>query len=356
MVSFAFATFALLFSLTSSPYLSGVVVERESTVCSYDYSLCTVAAASENGSMLVGKGNEFVAHPKVMEDAFTIDCCDESDLFFAVYDGHDGNETSSMASKELHHQLRKKFEQGSVKDFREAVTDVFLDFDKKVTEQHKKSGATASLAWVRGEHLYVANLGDSTCIVVLKDGTINAAREHKPTDLAEKLRIEEAGGFVCPKTGRLIRRTDSSGILMSRALGDDSFKPLGLSAKPYVMRYNLCDVLYVFLASDGVMDIFEEYAEKEESKYQACIHLLDDYMKKKSLTLGNMSEKDAIGLVSWCIDTSRPVWESEDPLGVVHNLPDDMTALFIAIKDLTSSSNEQTSENVDSKEIEVAAL
>lgn len=56
-------------------------------------------------------------------------------------------------------------------------------------------GCTAICALITPTEIYVANAGDSRC-VMYRGHTVELSEDHKPDNLLEKKRIEEAGGFV----------------------------------------------------------------------------------------------------------------------------------------------------------------
>lgn len=83
------------------------------------------------------------------------------------------------------------------------------------------AGCTAVVAVVRGKDLYVANAGDSRCVLCHGELTKALTRDHKPTNPEEEKRINEAGGFVTE--GRV------NGCLnLSRAIGDMNYKQVRL--------------------------------------------------------------------------------------------------------------------------------
>ena len=75
------------------------------------------------------------------------------------------------------------------------------------------SGCTACLALIRGNKLYVANAGDSRCVLSRSGKAIDLSVDHKPEDTTEKKRIDKAGGFVTPD-GRV-----NGNLNLSRAIG-----------------------------------------------------------------------------------------------------------------------------------------
>lgn len=76
------------------------------------------------------------------------------------------------------------------------------------------SGSTAVVALLVGHQLYVANAGDSRCVVGRNDGqAVEMSFDHKPEDDPERKRIEAAGGRVS-MDGRV-----NGGLNLSRAIG-----------------------------------------------------------------------------------------------------------------------------------------
>jgi protein phosphatase 1G len=69
------------------------------------------------------------------------------------------------------------------------------------------------LALLRGNTLYVANAGDSRCVLSRKGRAVPLSADHKPEDEPERSRIERAGGVVTAD-GRV-----NGGLNLSRAIG-----------------------------------------------------------------------------------------------------------------------------------------
>ena len=122
-------------------------------------------------------------------------------------------------------------------------------------EPGKDSGCTAVLAVFRGDDLFVANAGDSRCVVSQKGKAIDMSIDHKPEDEREQTRIEAAGGQVTPD-GRV-----NGGLNLSRALGDHTYKnndklPLEeqmISPLPDVKKLHIdADSEFMVLACDGI--------------------------------------------------------------------------------------------------------
>lgn len=75
------------------------------------------------------------------------------------------------------------------------------------------SGCTAVVALLVGSQLYVANAGDSRCVVSREGKAFEMSSDHKPEDEPERERIENAGGKVT-NDGRV-----NGGLNLSRAIG-----------------------------------------------------------------------------------------------------------------------------------------
>lgn len=80
------------------------------------------------------------------------------------------------------------------------------------------SGCTAVVALLVGNELYVANAGDSRCVVCRNGAAMDMSFDHKPEDAEELERIQKAGGRVT-MDGRV-----NGGLNLSRAIGDHAYK------------------------------------------------------------------------------------------------------------------------------------
>ena len=76
------------------------------------------------------------------------------------------------------------------------------------------SGCTAVVAVLKGRELYVANAGDSRCVLCRGGNAFDMSIDHKPEDPIELDRITIAGGRVT-MDGRV-----NGGLNLSRAIGE----------------------------------------------------------------------------------------------------------------------------------------
>ncbi|PSN53499.1 hypothetical protein C0J52_16748 [Blattella germanica] len=151
------------------------------------------------------------------------------------------------------------------------------------------SGCTAVVALLKGQELYVANAGDSRCVVCRNGQAVEMSLDHKPEDDIEKTRIVKAGGRV-NFDGRV-----NGGLNLSRALGDHSYKQSeGLSAEeqmitalPDVRTLMIdpkedefmilaCDGIWNSLSSQEVVDFIRERIKNGEKVLSKICEALFD--------------------------------------------------------------------------------
>jgi serine/threonine protein phosphatase PrpC len=173
------------------------------------------------------------------------------------------------------------FEKG---DYKQALTDAFLKIDEDMlTTQGKKDiasystetegsslfqpkpdqdeiamhvGCTATAAIITKTEIIVANSGDSRAVLCNKKKAIEMSIDHKPDNIGEKKRIEEAGGFV--------EENRVKGILnLSRSLGDLEYKSdkslpaekQMITAFPEIkVEKIVSDSEFLIIACDGIWD------------------------------------------------------------------------------------------------------
>ena len=165
---------------------------------------------------------------------------DKNSSLFGVFDGHNGAEVAQFAAKRLPKLIlnNKNYKEGRIEA---ALQESFMALDElllsrdsikeliAMRQSYSKapitrgnapaiaSGCTAVVALIREDTIYVANLGDSRCLLSRKGRVLPLSEDHKPDNESEKQRIENAGGEVV--YGRI-----NYGVNISRAFGDHSYK------------------------------------------------------------------------------------------------------------------------------------
>lgn len=135
------------------------------------------------------------------------------------------------------------------------------------------------VAILKGNELYVANAGDSRCVLCRDGEAVELSLDHKPEDQPEMERIVKAGGKVTDD-GRV-----NGGLNLSRALGDHAYKKNKdlpaeeqmISALPDIKTATLdlekdefmvlaCDGIWNFMSSQNVVNFIRARLQKGETK------------------------------------------------------------------------------------------
>ncbi|GFY84095.1 protein phosphatase 2C family protein [Actinidia rufa] len=150
------------------------------------------------------------------------------------------------------------------------------DFLESEKDTYRDDGSTASTAVLIGNHLYVANVGDSRTVISKAGTAIPLSEDHKPNRSDERKRIEHAGGVVMwAGTWRV------GGVLaMSRAFGNRMLKQF-VVAEPEIQDLEIDEEFELLvLASDGLWDVVPNedavaLAQTEEEPEAAARKLME---------------------------------------------------------------------------------
>jgi len=175
------------------------------------------------------------------------------------------------------------------------------------------AGTTSVVAFLQGRKLYVANAGDSRCVLSRNGKAIAMSRDHKPNDEDERKRIYDAGGMVA--NGRVC-----GNLNLSRALGDLEYKNPKLQPdkqiiSPFPEIFSIAltkDDEFIILACDGIWDVMSNQQAVDFVRER-----LEDPTKRENLQL--ICEE----MFDFCLakDTNPPA------LGT-----DNMTAVIVLLK------------------------
>ncbi|KAG0619205.1 hypothetical protein M758_4G123500 [Ceratodon purpureus] len=156
------------------------------------------------------------------------------------------------------------------------------------------SGSTAVVALIRGNKLYVANAGDSRCIMSRRGKAINLSVDHKPILELEKQRIQNAGGFI--HAGRV-----NGSLNLTRAIGDMEFKYQTelppdkqiVTCCPDIRQVDLgpedefivlaCDGIWDVMSSQGVVDFVSQRLPTAKNLSSLCEEILDHCLSPSTL-------------------------------------------------------------------------
>lgn len=162
-------------------------------------------------------------YSKLLDFEEESDSEDDNDVTFEGAASNSSSEEGGDESSEGADDEDDGDEDEADEDDEEEDTDLYEDEDNEFTrnmteEPGSDSGCTAVVALLRGNELYVANAGDSRCIVCRNGQAVEMSLDHKPEDEPEMARVVKAGGKVT-QDGRV-----NGGLNLSRAIGDHAYK------------------------------------------------------------------------------------------------------------------------------------
>ncbi|XP_077217135.1 putative protein phosphatase 2C 73 [Tasmannia lanceolata] len=178
-------------------------------------------------------------------------------------DNEDFDSDDNNVDADSHHPSFSSWKAGFVKAFKEMDEEL----GQHSTIDCYCSGATAVSILKQGEHLTIANLGDSRAILCTRDDKnqpipVQLTVDLKPNLPSEAERIISCKGRVFaleqePDVYRMwLPEDDCPGLAMARAFGDFCLKDFGLSSIPQVSYRKITDKdEFVVLATDGVWDV-----------------------------------------------------------------------------------------------------
>ena len=153
-------------------------------------------------------------------------------------------------------------------------------------------GCTACVSLITKTEIYVANAGDSRCVLCKGGIALNMSEDHKPNSTGERARIERAEGYV--EDNRV------NGVInLSRSLGDLDYKlnkklkqeEQMITAFPDVRAEKLAnDTDFLLIACDGIWDCMTSQQAVDFVK-EHLVQAKTEKNPKYSNILGELFEK-----------------------------------------------------------------
>ncbi|AAS52675.2 AEL010Wp [Eremothecium gossypii ATCC 10895] len=189
--------------------------------------------------------------------------------YFAIFDGHAGNQASKWCGSHLHTIIEERILQGDDRDVRDILNDSFVYVDQQINSTLEgNSGCTAAVGILRWEAptpipnmpinleqhkrmLYTANVGDTRIILFRNGRSVRLTYDHKASDIIEMQRVEKAGG--------LIMKSRVNGMLaVTRSLGDKFFDSL-VVGNPFTTSVEITTSdQFLIIACDGLWDVVDD--------------------------------------------------------------------------------------------------
>ena len=271
--------------------------------------------------------------------------------FFGIYDGHGGEGCSEYLRDNLHKLIcnNEYFPENISEAIKFGISKAEQDFlnnfalSENKEEIIDKSGSCAIIIIIVDSNIYIANVGDSRCLLSMNNGNqyIEVTKDHKPNSPNEIIRIKKNGGNIY-QSQTVINNTENmelngkiligpyrvlpGRLSVSRTIGDAEAKivkfggnPNVIICEPEIFMYDLKkeDIDFFILGCDG---IYDQMSNKEVLD---CAWMIlnekDNMLIKECKNIHNQS-----GLIVDLILKSSLARKSFD----------NVTCLFIALKDL----------------------
>ena len=282
--------------------------------------------------------------------------------FFGIYDGHGGEGCSEYLRDNLHKLIcnNNEFFPEDVPEaiklgFQKAEQDFINNYalsDKK--EIIDKSGSCAIIILIVDKKVYIANVGDSRCLLSMDNGKkyIEVTKDHKPNSPNELKRIKKYGGNIYQSetvinnvtnaelNGKILigpYRVVPGRLSVSRTIGDVEAKlekfggnPNVIIPEPEIFIYDLkkIDIDFFILGCDGIYD------QISSNEILDCAWMVlnekENILIKECKNLHNQSGF----IVDFILKSS-----------LARKSFDNVTCLFIALKELGLGSNEPIDKN-----------
>jgi protein phosphatase PTC2/3 len=209
-----------------------------------------------------------------LEDEFVSILGNKNYHFFAVFDGHGGNQSAKYCAKHLYPNLLQELKKKSDPDcFNSAFKKTDLDLISKSIDD----GTTACTVLILEDswkfRIFCANVGDSRCILIQKNEVHRMSHDHKPTEPKELQRISNSKLSVA--RGRIQLGVGKGSIGVSRTFGDIEYKSipnLVYEEQPVIAIPEIKNIsikkgnsknIWLVIACDGLWDVMSDEDVKQ---------------------------------------------------------------------------------------------
>ena len=190
--------------------------------------------------------------------------------FFAIYDGHNGNQISSYLKENFHKILFKNKNLFSETD--ETIYKTFENIENTLMEQKinneiEDCGSSALILINIEKNIYVSNLGNSRAIISIDNcyEVSQLSKEHIIDNLSEKERVENFGGKIIEDNN--VKKIIPGNLSLTRSIGDYKSKlriyngiPNMISSVPDIVKVkNSENIDFIFLTSNGLIEYMNNF-------------------------------------------------------------------------------------------------
>ena len=307
--------------------------------------------------------------------------------FFGIFDGHNGDHCAEFLRQNLLQYIytNPNFPKNIEKSLKEAFIQADKDYLKNFLlmkdtninmndipnsnyhlDYYNNSGSCGLILLLVDTKIYIANVGDSRCLVSCENGKIqkDVTRDHKPEFPYEKKRIYDNGGniyrnetvfnedFQNKSHNKILLgpyRVNPGKLSVSRTIGDAKAKLKKLGGIPnviipepdvYAFDYYKDNIDYFILGCDGIFDRLKSY------EVFKCANVIIDKSKEilennKFNNSFNTSYEKRINMNTTCGNIVDMILRAS----MLRKSYDNVTCIIVAFKDLLMENNSNELEN-----------
>ena len=298
--------------------------------------------------------------------------------YFGIFDGHNGDQCAEFLRQNLLQYIytNPDFPKNVEKSIKEAFIQADEDFlrNKNINYNYNinfdNSGSCGLILLIVDTKIYIANVGDSRCIISCHNGKIqkDVTRDHKPEFPYEKKRIYNNGGNIYRnetvfndnyqnENNKILLgpyRVNPGKLSVSRTIGDARAKLANLGGIPniispepdiYVFDFYKDDIDYFILGCDGIYD------RLKSSEVFKCANIIIN--KSRELLEKNIEYNNyfntyydkIINMHTTCGNIVDMILR----MSMLRKSYDNVTCIMVAFKDLLYNNNSNVENSKDFK-------
>ncbi|EMD49329.1 leucine-rich repeat containing protein [Entamoeba histolytica HM-3:IMSS] len=166
----------------------------------------------------------------------------------SLFDGHSGIYSSCFCASQFPNCFANILSKNPQQSIEDALIHSFKEMNQKINEYKFNDGTAANVVLITPQRYFIANVGDSRCILVKKDSIIILNEDHTINNPDEVQRIRKLNGFID-------HSKVNGEIVLTRTLGDIQCSSVCSCIPQITCHERGIDDICIVLCCDGVFDV-----------------------------------------------------------------------------------------------------
>ena len=168
--------------------------------------------------------------------------------FMAIFDGHSGLNSSQLCASQYTNCLADMLRKNPNVSIEDAFTQTFNQINTKISDCEYSDGSAMNVVLITPQHFFVANVGDSRCILVKEESLSVINEDHTLDNIDELYRVRSLNGFV--ENGKVNGQN-----LLTGTVGDVSCNKICVAVPQVVSVEREMNDVCLVLCCDAVFDV-----------------------------------------------------------------------------------------------------